>query len=156
MENINIIKNYSDHNDAKCETFTNLKPVTPAKFGLSPPAVQRRHNERDGVSDHWRLDCLLNHLFWRRSKKRSKIRVTSLREVNHRWPVDSLYKGPVKRNMFPFDDVSMRKLFKRYCLCRGNKWEVRNQRQHCGWFIFLFQHKTCHYTESRLGYLSPV
>ena len=25
----------------------------------------------------------------------------------HRWPVNSPHKGPVKRNMFPFDDVIM-------------------------------------------------
>ena len=30
-----------------------------------------RHNERDGVSNPQRLDCLLNHLFRRRSKKNS-------------------------------------------------------------------------------------
>ena len=36
------------------------------------------HNERDGVSNHRRLDCLLNNLFRRRSKKTSKLRVTGL------------------------------------------------------------------------------
>ena len=30
-----------------------------------------RHNERDGVSNHRRLDCLLNPLFRRRSMKTS-------------------------------------------------------------------------------------
>ena len=25
----------------------------------------------------------------------------------HRWPVDSLHKGPVTQKMFPFDDVIM-------------------------------------------------
>ena len=28
----------------------------------------------------------------------------------HRWPINSPHKGPVTRNMFPFDDVIMRKL----------------------------------------------
>ena len=37
-----------------------------------------RHNERDSVSNHQPQDCLLNHLFRRRSKKTSKIRVTGL------------------------------------------------------------------------------
>ena len=37
-----------------------------------------RHNERDGVSSHLRLDCLLNRLFKRRWKKSSKFRVTDL------------------------------------------------------------------------------
>ena len=26
---------------------------------------------------------------------------------SHRWPVDSLHKGPLTRKMFPFDDVTM-------------------------------------------------
>ena len=32
-------------------------------------SLQWRHNERDGVSNHRRIDCLLNPLFRRRSKK---------------------------------------------------------------------------------------
>ena len=40
------------------------------------------HTERDGVSNHQRLDCLLNHLFRRRSKKTSKLYVTGLCEGN--------------------------------------------------------------------------
>ena len=43
----------------------------------------------------------------RRSKKTSKLRVTGLCEGNPRWPVDFTHKGPVKRKMFPFDDVIM-------------------------------------------------
>ena len=34
------------------------------------------------VSNHRRLDCLLSRLFWRRSKKTSKLRVTGLCEGN--------------------------------------------------------------------------
>ena len=45
-------------------------------------SLQWRHNERDGVSNHIRLHCLLNRLFRRRSKKTSKLRVTGLREGN--------------------------------------------------------------------------
>ena len=41
--------------------------------------LQWRH-ESDVVSNHRRLDCLLNHLFRRRSKKTSKFRVTGLCE----------------------------------------------------------------------------
>ena len=37
-----------------------------------------RHNERDGVSNHQHIHCLLNLLFRRRSKKTSKLRVTGL------------------------------------------------------------------------------
>ena len=45
-------------------------------------ASQWRRNERDGVSKHQPHDCLLNLLFRRRSKKTSKLRVTSLCEGN--------------------------------------------------------------------------
>ena len=41
-----------------------------------------RYNERYGVSNHRRLDCLLSRLFRRRSKKKSKLRVSGLCEGN--------------------------------------------------------------------------
>ena len=37
---------------------------------------QRRHNERDGVSNHRRLECFLNRSFRRSAQKTSKLRVT--------------------------------------------------------------------------------
>ena len=64
-------------------------------------ALQWRHNERDGVPNHIRLDCLLNRLFGRRPKKISKLRVTGLCEGN------SPHKWPVTRKMFQFDDAIM-------------------------------------------------
>ena len=45
-------------------------------------ALQGRHNECDGVSNHRCLYCLLNRLFIRRSKKTSKLRVIGLCEGN--------------------------------------------------------------------------
>ena len=68
-------------------------------------ALEWRHNERDGVSNHQHHHCLLNRLFRRRSKKTSKFSVTSLCAGNS--PVTSQHKGPVTRKMFPFDDVIM-------------------------------------------------
>ena len=44
--------------------------------------LQWRQNEHGGVSNHWRIDCLLKRLFRRRSKNTSKLRVTSLCEGN--------------------------------------------------------------------------
>ena len=44
--------------------------------------LQCHHNERDGISNHRCLDCLLNRLFRRRSKKTSKLRVIGLCEGN--------------------------------------------------------------------------
>ena len=49
--------------------------------------LQWHHNERYGISNHLRLDCLLNRLF------------------RLRWAVDSPHKGPVTQKMFPLDDV---------------------------------------------------
>ena len=40
--------------------------------------LQKRHNERDGVSNHRRFDCWLSRLFRHRSKKTSRLRVTGL------------------------------------------------------------------------------
>ena len=44
---------------------------------IIPFALQWRHTGCDGVSNHQPRHCLLNRLFWRRSKKTSKLRVTS-------------------------------------------------------------------------------
>ena len=67
--------------------------------------LQCRHNGLDGVSNHQPHHCSLNRLFWRRSKKTSKLRVTGLCAGIHRGPVNSPHKWPVKQKMFPFDDV---------------------------------------------------
>ena len=45
-------------------------------------SLQWRHNDRDDVPNHRRLDCLLNRLFRNRSKKTSNFRVTGLCEGN--------------------------------------------------------------------------
>ena len=45
-------------------------------------ALQWRHNERDGVSNHQPRDCLLNRLLRYRSKKTSKLCVTGFCEGN--------------------------------------------------------------------------
>ena len=44
--------------------------------------LQWRHNELNGVSNHQRLNCLLNRLFRLRSEQISKLRVTGLCEGN--------------------------------------------------------------------------
>ena len=72
---------------------------------LSP--LQWRHYEHDGVSNQPH-HCLLNHLFRRRSKQASKLRVTGLWPGNSgNSPVNSMHKWPVTRKMFLFDDVIM-------------------------------------------------
>ena len=64
--------------------------------------LQWRLNERNGVSNHRRLDCLLNCLLGRRSKKTSKL--WPLWGI-HQWPLDFPHKEPVTWKMFPFDDA---------------------------------------------------
>ena len=63
--------------------------------------LQLRYNERDRFTNHQRLDCLLNRWFRPRSRKTSELRVG-----NSPVTVES-HKRPVKRKMFPFDDVTM-------------------------------------------------
>ena len=71
-----------------------------AEFFYHIKPLQWRHNGRDGVSNHQRLDCLL------KEKNQNSALLAFVRGI-HRWPVDSLHKGPVTRKMFPFDDVIM-------------------------------------------------
>ena len=59
--------------------------------------LQWRHTERDGVSNHKRLECLLNRLFKHISKKTLKLRFIGFVRGIHRWPVDSPQKRPVTR-----------------------------------------------------------
>ena len=69
-------------------------------------SLQWRHNKCDGVSNHQCLDCLLNYLFKRKSKKTSKLRVAGPCEGN-----PSVTGGfplqKVTRTMIPFDNVIM-------------------------------------------------
>ena len=84
------------------------------------------HNGRDGVSNHQPHDCLLNRLFRRRSKKTLTLCVTGLCAGIHRWPVNSSHKWPIRRKMFPFDDViTWLLLFNRHLFNKKTAWVVR-------------------------------
>ena len=48
----------------------------------STVALQRRHMERDGVSNHRPPDCLLNRLVKAQINETSKLRITGLCEGN--------------------------------------------------------------------------
>ena len=68
-------------------------------------SLQWRHNERDGISNHRRLDCLLNHLIGADQRKyQNSASLAFVREI-HRWTVNSLHKGPLTWKKFPFDDI---------------------------------------------------
>ena len=77
--------------------------LAPGKFY----SLQWRHNEHDDASNHRGLHCLLKHLFRRRSKKTSNLRLTGLCEGNP--PVTGGFPSQraVTGKMFPFDDVIM-------------------------------------------------
>ena len=63
-------------------------------------SFQWRHNERDCVSNHRLIDCLLNRLFRRRSKKTSKLRVHVLCEGNSAVTGEFPAQRPVTRKCF--------------------------------------------------------
>ena len=63
-------------------TWASFVTGVPKFKSVMTPTLLWRHDERDGVSNHRRLDCLLKHLFRRISKEISKLRVTGLCEGN--------------------------------------------------------------------------
>ena len=99
-------------------------------------SLQWRYNGRDGVSTHRRLDCFLNHLFRRRSKKTSELRATGLCEGNS--PVTGEFPAQRVSNakMFPFDDVTI------FCSDENSRvGEVGRSANHCflryQWIVLL-------------------
>ena len=64
-------------------------------------------NEHDDVSNHQPYDCLHYRLFRCKSKKTPKLSVIGLCERNSPVIGEFPHKGPVTRQMFPFDDVIM-------------------------------------------------
>ena len=101
-------------------------------LGITSP-LRWRHNERDGVSDHRRLDCVLNGLFRRRSKKTSKFRVIGLCEGNLPGPVNSPHIGPVTRNFLHLMTSS----------CNGmvSRSNLLNRPRPCWWNCNIFANK---------------
>ena len=57
-----------------------------------------------GVSNHRHLDCSSICSSTHHRKHQSSVSLAFVRGI-HQWPVDSHYKGPVTRKMFPFDDA---------------------------------------------------
>ena len=92
--------------------------VVTAGVGESTWSLQWHHNERDGVSNHQPYDCLLNRLF-RRRKHQSSASLAFVRGII-RSSVNFPHKGPVTRELFPFDDVIM------IAFCAATEYEVVN------------------------------
>ena len=59
------------------------------------------HNERYGISNHWRFECLLF------VKTQIKEKINVLCEGNPPGTGGFPQKGPETREMFPFDDVTI-------------------------------------------------
>ena len=69
----------------------------------------KHHNGYDEVSNHQRLDCLLNCLFRPKSKKIwNSLSLAFVRGI-HQWPVNSPHKESITWKMFPFDYVISKK-----------------------------------------------
>ena len=69
------------HVDCNALTLFSISIIEGQHGPVSPKlswSLQWRHNDHDGVSNHQPHGCLLNHLFRRRSKQTSKLRVTGL------------------------------------------------------------------------------
>ena len=65
-----------------------------------------RHNGHDGVSNHQPHDYSTVYSGRDQGKHQSSASLTFVGGI-HLWPVNSLHKWPVTRNMFPFNDVIM-------------------------------------------------
>ena len=87
---------------------------------LDTYSLQRRHNERDGVSNHQLRDCTVYSGADKR-KHQSSAPLAFVRGI-HRWPVNSPHKGPVTRKMFSFDDVIIWSDKWQPTLCRIHYW----------------------------------
>ena len=84
-----IIQAFWKCGDILCWTVINLIVITlvsasnrPNPLAIIFKPLPWRHNDRDGVSNHQHLDCLLNRLFGCISKKTSKLYVIGLCEGN--------------------------------------------------------------------------
>ena len=77
-------------------------------------SLQWRHNRRDGVSNHQRLDYSLSYLYRRRSKKTTELPVTGLCEGNSPVTDEFLAQRASNAENVPFDDVIMISIWKSY------------------------------------------
>ena len=74
---------------------------------IIPPLLQWHHNECNGISYHQSIICSTICSGTHQRKHQSSASLAFVRGSKHRWLVDSPHKGPVKRKMFPFDDIIM-------------------------------------------------
>ena len=88
-------------------------------------ALQWRHNEHNGVSNHRRLDCLFNRLFRHRSKKTSNICVTGLCGGNS--PVTGEFPWQRASSKSPHRGPTMRRQIPCKSSCNMSHWVTRHR-----------------------------
>ena len=83
------------------------KPITCVSISQSF-SLQWRHNEGEGVSNHQSNDFFYSTVYSGADQRKyqSPASLAFVRRI-HRYPVNSPHIGPVTRQMFPFDDVTM-------------------------------------------------
>ena len=81
--------------------------VFPEEYFPDYTALQWRHNDHDGVSNHQPHIGLLNRLFRRRSKKTSKLCVTGLCVGNSPGPVNSPQRASYAENRGRIQDLKL-------------------------------------------------
>ena len=72
--------------------------------------LQWRHNGRDGVSNHQRLDFYSIVCSGADQRKHQSSASLAFVRGIHRWPVNSPHKGPVMQKVFPFHGAIMHKI----------------------------------------------
>ena len=102
-----VMHSFKDCSVVSAEQTVKLRVICPVMTLMWRHSLHWRYNDHDIFSNHQPRRCLLNHLFRRRSKKTSKLRVTGICAGNSLGPVNSPHKGPVTRKMFSFDYVIM-------------------------------------------------
>ena len=91
-------------------------------------ALQWRHNVLNGISNHWPHDY---SSVYSGAKKTSKLCVTGLCEGNSPMTGEFPAKGPVTREIFPFDYVIMRRIITAHhtmmwCTNTRDKWGIND------------------------------
>ena len=134
------------------ENYSSYLALLSISMGQGLQTLQWRHIECDGVSNHRQLECLHNRLFWRRSKKISKLRVTGLCEGNS--PVTGEFPAQIASNVenvsiwwrhhgtSPLYQIKlMHRMFEPYVLILVSRcwyWMIDYQSTRC-LYVYIFQ-----------------
>ena len=121
-------------------------------------ALEWRHNERHGVSNHRLLDCFLNRLFRRTPKKTSKRGVPGLREGNPPvtcgFPSQRASNADIMDATVHYGDVTMGAMASRWPVNSPHKWPITRKM-----FPFDDVIMECHVVSNHRqldGFLSPL